>query len=84
MCVDKPGGSWLRNPWVHLSLAECCDGFAFTMVLLFPCLRGSQSGSFLAGVLGVGTTYPDVSGKPKEREELAVTLSRCEMLAGQG
>lgn len=42
MRVDKPGESWLHNPWVRLAPAECCDSFALAMVLLFPCLRGSQ------------------------------------------
>lgn len=79
MRVDKPGGSWLHNPWVCLSPASCCDGFAVTTVLLFPCLRGSQPGSFLAGVVGVETTSPDACGKPKEREDVFVTLSRCEI-----
>lgn len=79
MCVDKPGVSWLHNPCVFLSPASCCDGFAVTKVLSFPCLRGSQPGSFLAGVVGAGTTSPDVRGKPKEREDLSMTLSRCEI-----
>lgn len=79
MCVDKPGGSWLHSPQARLSLAECCDGFALAVVLLFPCLRGLQPASFLAGVVGVETTSPDVNGKPREREDLAVTLSRCKM-----
>lgn len=34
MRVDKPGGSWLPKPWVHLSLAECCDRFALAVVAL--------------------------------------------------
>lgn len=79
MRVDKPGESWLHNPWVHLAPAECCDSFALAVVLLFPFLRGSQPGFLLAGVVGVGTTSPDVNGKPREREDLAVTLPRCEM-----
>lgn len=77
--VDKPGGSWLHNPRVHLSPGECCEGFAFTTVLSPPCLRGSRPGSFLAGVVGLETTPSDVNGKPREREDLAVTISRGEL-----
>lgn len=73
MRVDKPGGSWLHNPRVHLSPAECCDGFALVVpawvaAWLFPCWDG-----------GSGDNISNVNGKPRERKDLAVTLSRCEL-----
>lgn len=61
--------------------AQCCDSFALTVMLLLPCLCGSRPGSPLTGMVGVGTPSPDVNGKSKEREDLAVTLprERCEL-----
>lgn len=47
--VDKPGGSWLHNPRVHLSPGECCERFAFTTVLSPPpaCMGRSLALSLL-------------------------------------
>lgn len=51
------------SPWCHCS----------------PACMGCSLAYFFVGAVGVGTASRDIDGKPSKREDLALTLSRCEI-----